>query len=138
MISVSKPLVQSSEIEVKAESGAYRRTNYIESGEKDAPLAYTIEYESGRVSSTHYHTADQFQVVIEGGGTIGRHVVRPLAVHFSRAYTPYGPLIANSTAEGMTFLTTGVVRIVQPPKQNSAWSRFNDGGLDSHLARPAC
>jgi rubredoxin len=40
---------------------------------------------------------------VQGKGTIGRHALNPYSVHFARAHTPYGPLVAS--AEGMTFIT---------------------------------
>lgn len=46
----------------------------------------------------HYHERDQFQVVLDGSFTIGRHVLTPYCVHFSRAYTPYGPLVSKGPA----------------------------------------
>jgi rubredoxin len=35
---------------------------------------------------------DQFQVMVGGNGMLGKHPVPPCTVHFSRAYTPYGPI----------------------------------------------
>src|SRR5688572_393560 len=52
-------------------------------------------------SSTHFHIRDQFQVVINGKGSLGRHDISPYSVHFSRAYPPYGPLL--SVDPGLTF-----------------------------------
>ena len=60
----------------------------------DAPTAALNRYEGGasRYSAAHFHEVDQFQVIMEGSGEFGRHHVEPYYVHFSRAYTPYGPL----------------------------------------------
>jgi len=64
----------------------------------DAPTARINRYrgqgKSG-VSAAHYHEVDQFQIIMDGSGDFGRHPVKPYCVHFSRAYTPYGPLEAN-------------------------------------------
>jgi len=46
----------------------------------------------------HYHERDQFQVVLDGSFTIGRHLLTPYCVHFSRAHTPYGPLVSKGPA----------------------------------------
>ena len=51
-----------------------------------------------KVSIPHYHEVDQFQVVINGKGWLGRHDFLPYSVHFSRAYTPYGPLVSDAAA----------------------------------------
>ena len=60
----------------------------------NAPTAAINRYEAGqaRYSAAHFHEVDQFQVIMEGKGEFGRHHVSPYCVHFSRAYTPYGPL----------------------------------------------
>lgn len=60
----------------------------------DAPTAAINRYEGGksRYSAAHFHEVDQFQVIMDGSGELGRHHVKPYYVHFSRAYTPYGPL----------------------------------------------
>jgi rubredoxin len=62
-----------------------------------APTAILVRYPAGEslYSSAHYHEADQFQIIMEGEGTFGRHHVAPYCVHFTRAYTRYGPLHAN-------------------------------------------
>ena len=62
----------------------------------DAPTAALNRYPGGesRYSAAHFHEVDQFQVIMEGSGDFGRHPVKPYYVHFSRAYTPYGPLIS--------------------------------------------
>ena len=58
------------------------------------PTAAIRRYPSGavRYSAAHFHAVDQFQLIMDGKGTFGRHDVSAYCVHFSRAYTPYGPL----------------------------------------------
>lgn len=65
--------------------------------------AFLVRYLPGSVSSAHYHAADQMQIVVEGRGRLGRHELTPFQVHFSRAYTPYGPLLPDR-AEGWAFV----------------------------------
>jgi rubredoxin len=69
----------------------------------DSPSAYLNQYDPDRWSKAHYHTRDQFQIIVQGKGQFGRHDVEPYCVHFSRAYTPYGPLHSD-VKEGWTFL----------------------------------
>ena len=38
-----------------------------------------------------------------GSGTLGKNAVAPGAVHFSRAYTPYGPI--SYSDKGLGFIT---------------------------------
>ena len=68
----------------------------------DFPHAGMSEYDAGRRSSAHFHVNDQFQVVVRGSGKLGGHQLSPYSVHFSRAYTPYGPLSAD--AGGLAFI----------------------------------
>ncbi len=66
------------------------------------PHASLNRHDKGYFNGTHYHVVDQFQVVIEGSGTLGRHALAQYGVHFTRAYTPYGPLVSED-AKGLTF-----------------------------------
>jgi len=70
----------------------------------DAPSAFLARYDPGDSSCTHFHSVDQFQILVKGKGRLGRHEVSPYYVHFSRAYTPYGPLHADEEV-GWTFMT---------------------------------
>src|SRR3954464_6042448 len=57
-----------------------------------APTAFINRYNGENFSTAHYHAVDQFQIICDGKGKFGHHDVEPYVVHFSRAYTPYGPL----------------------------------------------
>ena len=73
----------------------------------DGPTAYAKivrHIPPGMVSSAHFHVVDQFQIIVDGKGKFGRHEVSPYCVHFSRAHTPYGPLLPDEQA-GWAFLT---------------------------------
>lgn len=67
------------------------------------PMAFLVEQPPGSVVQAHYHQADQFQVVVAGGGSLGRHKVRPITVHYTNAHTPYGPIAAGE--EGIHYFT---------------------------------
>ncbi len=85
------------------EQSGYSQTPMVGSRDNpNLPLASLNEQDPGRVSSTHFHIVDQFQVILNGGGTVGRHKLAQYGVHFTRAYTPYGPLVADPK-EGMKF-----------------------------------
>jgi rubredoxin len=86
------------------------RTNFMVATPEDPtrPQAFLAECGPHRVLRTHYHGHDQFQVFVAGGGTNGRHPIAPFQVHFSRAYTPYGPIVANEA--GCAFLTLRTCR----------------------------
>ena len=67
------------------------------------PVAYLVEQPPGSVVQSHYHQADQFQVVVAGGGTLGRHPIAPLSVHYANAFNAYGPIAAGP--EGVHYFT---------------------------------
>jgi rubredoxin len=69
----------------------------------DAANAFLVRYLPGTRSSTHYHAADQMQIIVEGKGWLGQHDMVPYQVHFARAYTPYGPLVPDA-GEGWAFV----------------------------------
>src|SRR5690606_24565941 len=81
------------------------RTNFIvpPEGVADAPVAFLSEGTRERVIRPHFHQVDQFQVIVRGGGVLGRHRLSLHAVHFARAHTPYGPI--RFADEGLGFLT---------------------------------
>lgn len=71
---------------------------------RDEPQAFLEIFDPGMTSTTHFHEVDQFQIIVAGSGQFGRDAVSPYLVHFSRAYTAYGPLNAG-LEEGLTFMT---------------------------------
>ena len=72
-------------------------------GEQREPQAFLVEQEPGAVVNPHFHFVDQFQVVAAGYGTLGRHEVAPLSVHFAAGSTGYGPI--SPGAEGLSYFT---------------------------------
>ena len=72
----------------------------------DLPFACLEVFSPRRCSSPHFHDVDQFQIMIAGKGKMGRHDIAVNSVHFSRSYTPYGPLIADAE----TGLTCMIIR----------------------------
>ena len=82
------------------------RTDFIKRPEDktiDTPMAFLAEGSANRVLRVHFHEVDQFQVMYNGAGAVGKHPVGPGAVHFSRAYTPYGPIAYSD--KGLGFIT---------------------------------
>ena len=61
-------------------------------GEIRPPQAFLVEQEPNAIVHPHFHFVDQFQVVVDGGGRIGRHDVGPIMAHFAGACTGYGPI----------------------------------------------
>lgn len=85
-------------------TGTAWRTAFIDPEENNpaSAQAFLVEGVPGRVIRPHFHEHDQYQVIVSGDGTLGRHALQVNAVHFSRAHTPYGPIVFG---QGMGFLT---------------------------------
>jgi hypothetical protein len=83
----------------------YRSREYLASAPGTGePQAFLVEMpEPGSVIPPHFHREDEFQVVVAGRGSLGKHALEGVAVHFADAYTPYGPIRVGP--EGLTFFT---------------------------------
>jgi len=81
------------------------RTDFIarKKEDPDGPVAFLAESSPKRVLRTHYHECDQFQIIALGGGTLAKHTLAFGGIHFSRAYTPYGPITNGD--QGIGFIT---------------------------------
>lgn len=62
-----------------------------------SPQAFLIEMTPEEVIQPHFHEVEQFQVFLEGEGRLGRmnDGIKPTVVHYTDAYTGYGPIIAS-------------------------------------------
>ena len=67
------------------------------------PMAFLVEKDAGAVVKPQFHSADQYQVVVQGGGSLGKHAIGTVAVHYTDAYSAYGPIIAND--HGVSWFT---------------------------------
>ncbi len=65
----------------------------------ELPHASMNGHSGKKTGGAHFHMRDQFQVVVEGEFKLGRHELSPYCIHFSRAYTPYGPLVPKNGGE---------------------------------------
>ena len=88
-----------------ANGTGYWRSDLLISAEGDspAPQAFLIQQDPDTVIRSHFHAQDQFQVVAEGGGTLGRHAVAPIHVHYASRHTGYGPITAGN--QGLSYFT---------------------------------
>lgn len=87
--------------------GYMYRTQFIDHRREPAlgPHVFMIENSENRSLDTHFHDVDQFQIVIGGNGSLGKHALAPYSVHFARAFTPYGPLVSGSGGGGLAYIT---------------------------------
>jgi hypothetical protein len=67
------------------------------------PMAFLVEKEPNAVVKPHFHQADQYQVVVQGGGRLGTHDVGTVAVHYTDAWSAYGPIVAAD--DGISWFT---------------------------------
>ncbi len=67
------------------------------------PMAFLVEKDPHAVVKPHFHQADQYQVVVQGGGRLGTHEVGTVAVHYTDAWSAYGPIVADE--EGISWFT---------------------------------
>jgi hypothetical protein len=58
------------------------------------PMAFLVEKDPHAMVKPHFHQADQYQVVVQGGGRLGTHDVGTVAVHYTDAWSAYGPIVA--------------------------------------------
>jgi hypothetical protein len=72
-----------------------------------APQAFLVEQDADSVILPHFHVQNEFQVIVNGGGSLGRHAVRPVCVHYAGAHTGYGPITAG--ADGLWYFTLRAV-----------------------------
>ena len=85
-------------------TGYYKGEYMLEPpGDGPSPQSFLVEQDPDTTILTHYHQQNQFQVVVGGGGTLGRHAVAPLLVHYAGAFTGYGPIVSG--AQGLQYLT---------------------------------
>lgn len=68
------------------------------------PLAFLINNPPEHTLQAHFHPSDQFQIFVQGTAKLGRHPIHVGTVHYSDAYTPYGPIVPVS-ADGYSYFT---------------------------------
>lgn len=114
-----------------ANGTGYWRSDFIRGGDGDegAPQAFLVEQDPNTVILPHFHERDQFQVVVDGGGMLGRHAVGAVSVHYAGRHTGYGPITADArglsyfslratTDPGARFLPESRARMEGGPKLN--------------------
>ena len=70
---------------------------------KALPQAYLIEQPEDSVVQAHFHDTNQYQVFVHGGETFGKKAVNGLMVHYAKAHTTYGPIVAGP--QGAHYMT---------------------------------
>jgi hypothetical protein len=60
-----------------------------------APQGFLVQQNGDWELPPHFHREDQFQVVVNGGGMLGKHRLEPLTVHYASGESGYGPITAG-------------------------------------------
>ena len=92
--------------DVKVAGGVGQRHGYLgEPGQlsQAAQAFLVVRPFAGARIEPHFHDVDQFQVIVDGDGRIGKKAVRPVTFQYADAFTPYGPIVAND--HGLSFFT---------------------------------
>ena len=81
------------------------KSEWMEAGDDPtlSPTAFLVEQPPDTTLVPHFHRQNQFQLFVDGEGTIGRNPLGPVTVHYAGAYTGYGPLISG--ASGIKYFT---------------------------------
>ena len=69
----------------------------------EMPTASFVEQHAHTAIPSHFHAVNQFQVLVEGQGTLGKRAMHAWTVHYTNGFTGYGPLCA--AAADMAFFT---------------------------------
>ncbi|MCU1451980.1 MAG: hypothetical protein JWN46_126 [Acidimicrobiales bacterium] len=81
--------------------GEFRVTDIFRP-EEDGLQAYVVKsYSDHAKVATHFHRVAQYQLFVEGSGTFQRHEVGAGDVHYTDAYSVYGPIVAGD--QGLSF-----------------------------------
>jgi hypothetical protein len=90
------------------------RTNYIRADHDQlpSPEAYLIEQDANQDVQSHFHEQPEFQLIVDGTGSLGRNAVTPITMHYANAYTGYGPISAGP--QGISYVT------LRPMRDNGA------------------
>jgi hypothetical protein len=117
---------------VPVANDTFHKGEWMETGTDPrlSPTVFLAEQPPNCELLTHFHRQNQFQLFVDGTGTIGREQIGPVTVHYAGAYTGYGPLLSG--AKGLKYFTirsvfdTGLIpateareKMVRGPKRHA-------------------
>ncbi len=118
---------------LNVEGSTFYKGEWMESGEDPrlSPTVFLAEQPPDYRLTTHFHRQNQFQLFVEGSGSLGSQRTDPVTVHYAGAYTGYGPLLSGP--DGLKYFTirpvfdTGFIpaseareKMVRGPKRHAA------------------
>jgi hypothetical protein len=113
---------------VDVDGVGFHKSEWLESGQDPllSPTVFLVEQPPNTRLKPHFHGENQFQVFVQGSGSIGRDAILPVTVHYAGAYTGYGPLLSGP--DGIFYFTiravfetgtkTGMEQMVRGPKRH--------------------
>lgn len=87
----------------------FYKSEWMECGDdpKLSPTVFLVEQPPDTSLVSHFHRQNQFQLFVDGAGSIGRESLGPVTVHYAGAYTGYGPLLSGPA--GIKYFTIRAV-----------------------------
>lgn len=67
------------------------------------PMAFLVEQDANASLCAHFHVADQFQLIVAGGGLLAVTPLETVTFQFVSPYSSYGPIVAGP--EGIHYIT---------------------------------
>lgn len=112
--------------------GVFYKGEWMENGEDPlhSPTVFLAEQPPNCELAPHFHRQNQFQLFVEGEGTIGQEHIAPVTVHYAGAYTGYGPILSGNAwlkyftirsvfDTGITLNTEWRGKMVRGPKRHA-------------------
>jgi hypothetical protein len=91
----------------------------------DSPSGYLVEIPAGYEIRPHFHGVNQYQVVVRGVASLGKHPMTKGDFHYADRHTPYGPILAREG--GMSFFTL----------RQTAYNGFHEMPQSRRLMQPS-
>lgn len=90
---------------IKVVEDTFYKGEWMENGEDPrlSPTVFLAEQPPHCELLPHFHRQNQFQLFVDGSGSLGSHRVDPVTVHYAGAYTGYGPLLSEQ--DGLKYFT---------------------------------
>lgn len=83
----------------------FHKGEWMDSGQAPglAPTVFLVEQGPDILLQPHFHRRNQFQLFVDGEGTLGPERIRPVTIHYAGAFTGYGPI--RSGPAGLKYFT---------------------------------
>ena len=94
---------------INVNGATFYKSEWMEYGADPAlsPTVFLVEQPANTELVSHFHRQNQFQLFVDGSGSIGREALGVVTVHYAGAYTGYGPLLSGP--QGIQYFTIRAV-----------------------------